>query len=66
MEILISLEKRIKECKLEIHPMKNKIVYCQDKDKTREYSVTSFDFLGYTFQKRFIKDKLGRLQFNFL
>lgn len=66
LEILTSLEKRLKECKLEIHPLKTKIVYCQDKDRTKEYPVTSFDFLGYTFQKRFIKDKLGRLQFNFL
>ena len=66
LEILSSLEKRLEECKLEIHPLKTKIVYCRDKDRTREYPVTCFDFLGYTFQKRFIKDKLGRLQFNFL
>lgn len=66
LDILASLEKRLEECKLEIHPLKTKIVYCQDKDRAREYPVTRFDFLGYTFQRRFIKDKLGRLQFNFL
>ena len=27
---------------------------------------TEFDFLGYTFKRIFIKDRLGRLQFNFL
>ena len=36
MEILSSLEKRLKECKLEIYPLKTKIVYCQDKDRTGE------------------------------
>jgi len=28
--------------------------------------VTEFEFLGYTFRREFIKDRLGRLQFNFL
>lgn len=64
--VLKRLGKRLKECGLELHPDKTKIVYCSDKERTRDYPVTSFDFLGYTFKKRFIKDRTGRLQFNFL
>ena len=65
-EILGQLKQRLGECKLELHPMKTKIVYCQDKDRRKEYQNTEFDFLGYTFRRIFIKDRLGRLQFNFL
>ncbi|MBA1335516.1 MAG: Retron-type RNA-directed DNA polymerase [Firmicutes bacterium] len=65
-EILKQLNQRLGECKLELHPMKTKIVYCKDKDRKKEYPNTEFDFLGYTFRRIFIKDKLGRLQFNFL
>lgn len=65
-EILIKLRQRMKECKLELHPEKTKIIYCKDKDRQKEYQVTEFDFLGYTFRRIFIKDRLGRLQFNFL
>ena len=49
-----------------MHPDKTKIVYCKDKDRPKEYSVTEFDFLGYTFKSTWIKDRLGRLQQNFL
>jgi len=66
LEILEALKARLKECKLELHPQKTKIIYCQDKDRTGNYPHTEFDFLGYTFKKMFIKDRLGRLQFNFL
>ncbi|ASA19461.1 group II intron reverse transcriptase/maturase [Paenibacillus donghaensis] len=65
-EILEKLKKRLEECKLELHPTKTKIVYCKDKDRVKEFPVTDFEFLGYTFRRVFIKDRLGRLQFNFL
>ncbi|KKO52355.1 group II intron reverse transcriptase/maturase [Paenibacillus sp. DMB20] len=65
-EILGKLKERLEECKLELHPTKTKIVYCKDKDRVKEYPVTEFEFLGYTFRRMFIKDRLGRLQFNFL
>ncbi|MFZ3580443.1 group II intron reverse transcriptase/maturase [Virgibacillus sp. DJP39] len=65
-EILGKLDQRLKKCKLELHPKKTKIIYCKDKDRNDEYPVTKFDFLGYTFRRIFIKDRLGRLQFNFL
>lgn len=66
LQILENLRRRLEECKLELHPMKTKIVYCQDKDRKKDYPNTEFDFLGYTFRRTFIKDKLGRLQFNFI
>ncbi|MDD4295588.1 MAG: group II intron reverse transcriptase/maturase [Ruminiclostridium sp.] len=66
VEILEELKNRLQKCKLELHPTKTKIVYCRDKDRTRNYPNTEFDFLGYTFKRIFIKDRTGRLQFNFL
>ena len=66
VEILEKLKQRLEECKLELHPTKTKIVYCKDKDRKKDYPNTEFDFLGYTFKRVFIKDRLGRLQFNFL
>lgn len=65
-QLLAHIDERLHDCKLELHPTKTKIVYCQDKDRRKEYSVTEFDFLGYTFRKVRIKDRLGRLQMNFI
>jgi len=65
-QILKLLGERLSECKLELHPQKTKIVYCKDKDRNMSFPNTEFDFLGYTFKRMFIKDRLGRLQFNFL
>lgn len=64
--ILDEVRKRMKQCRLELHPQKTKLVYCKDKDRTGDYENTSFDFLGYTFRRTLIKDRLGRLQWNFL
>jgi group II intron reverse transcriptase/maturase len=65
--ILDQVKTRLGICKLEPHPQKTKIVYCQDRDRTLEYGgETTFDFLGYTFGRVMIRDKMGRFQFNFL
>lgn len=64
--LLERLDNRLKECQLQLHPEKTKIVYCKDKDRTREYENTEFDFLGYTFKRVYIIDRIGRLQWNFL
>lgn len=63
---LSALKERFGTCHLELHPTKTKIVYCKDKDRRADYPNTEFDFLGYTFRRLFIKDRLGRLRFNFL
>ncbi len=65
-EILRRLHTRMHSCKLELHPRKTRIVYCKDKDRKGAYPNTEFDFLGYTFRGRWIKDRLGRVQCNFI
>ena len=53
------LEKRLADCRLELHPEKTKTVYCRDGNRQKDYSNTSFDFLGYTFRARLVKTKKG-------
>ena len=55
-----ALADRLQECGLEMHPEKTKIVYCKDNNRKGEYSVISFDFLGYTFRPRFSKNRYGK------
>lgn len=47
---------RFKECGLELHPDKTKVVYCRDIHRQQEYETIQFDFLGYTFRPRRSKD----------
>ena len=51
-QLLDSLSNRFKECGLEFHPDKTKIVYCKDGSRQKDYQNKSFDFLGYTFRSR--------------
>jgi RNA-directed DNA polymerase len=51
-----SLQKRLAECQLEMHPTKTKIVYCKDGSRKGKYPNKSFDFLGYTFRPRDAKN----------
>ena len=44
--------RRLKECGLEMHAEKTKIVYCKDSNRTEDYRDIQFDFLGYTFMPR--------------
>jgi RNA-directed DNA polymerase len=64
--LLKSLDVRFKECGLELHPEKTKIVYCKDDDRRGEYSDISFDFLSYTFRPRRSKNRWGKIFVNFL
>jgi group II intron reverse transcriptase/maturase len=63
---LEALDERLKECKLALHPDKTKIVFCNKTDTPSSYPIQKFEFLGYSFERMFIKDRLGRLKFNFL
>lgn len=65
-EIKEALNQRMKQCKLELHPDKTKIVYCKDEDRIEDYPVTQFDFLGYTYKAVYIKCKDGKLRNNFI
>ena len=65
-EIKEALNQRMKQCKLELHPDKTKIVYCKDEDRTEDYPTTQFDFLGYTYKAVYIKCRDGKLRNNFI
>jgi len=59
------IKARLKECGLELHPEKTRIVYCKDGRRTGEWPCVHFDFLGYTFRPRSAKTKQGRIYLNF-
>jgi RNA-directed DNA polymerase len=54
------VEKRLKRCKLDLHPDKTKIAYCKDSKRRGSYAQESFDFLGFTFRPRRVCDRHGR------
>jgi group II intron reverse transcriptase/maturase len=58
-ELLKSLGQRMTEVGLELHPLKTRIVYCQDENRKEKYENTSFDFLGYTFSGKYVRGKRG-------
>lgn len=64
-KVLESLDKRMKECKLELHPTKTRIVYCKDANRKEEHENISFDFLGYTFRPRLSQNRRGKHFVNF-
>ena len=55
-ELLVELKQRFEECGLELHPEKTKIIYCKDGSRKGQSSKTEFDFLGYTFRGRLVKN----------
>jgi RNA-directed DNA polymerase len=65
-ELRSSLEKRLAECKLELHPTKTRIVYCKDNNRGGNYPENTFDFLGYTFRPREARNKYGILFTSFI
>jgi group II intron reverse transcriptase/maturase len=50
------LQARLADCRLELHPIKTKIVYCKDAKRRRSYPNVTFDFLGYGFRPRLVKN----------
>ena len=65
LELKEALDTRFKECGLELHPEKTKIVYCKDDLRRGDYPITSFDFLGFTFRPRRSKSRKGKFFINF-
>jgi len=63
VQILKSIRERMARCKLELHPEKTKLVYCKRKgrDKQSKTDVRQFDFLGYTFCRRKVRTKAGKI-----
>src|SRR5512135_1402219 len=64
--VLEAVRQRLKECRLELHPEKTKIVYCQDDDRKGQHEHIKFDFLGSTFRPRRAKNRWGKFFVSFL
>lgn len=64
-EVGAAIAGRMRECGLELHPEKTKIVYCKDDERRGRYSHEKFDFLGYTFRPRKSKNRKGKIFVNF-
>ena len=64
--VLEAVRHRLKECRLELHPEKTQIVYCQDDDRRGQHDHIQFDFLGYTFRPRRAKNRRGEFFVSFL
>lgn len=62
-DMLDKLNSRFNKCNLELHPDKTKIVYCKDSSRKMKCENTSFDFLGYTFRPRAVRNSKTRKVF---
>ncbi len=63
--VMRMVQYRLRECRLEMHPEKSRIVYCKDVNRQEVYPVIQFTFLGYCFRPRKAVDKYGRVYVNF-
>jgi hypothetical protein len=63
--VLAKIDERFRQCGLELHPEKTRIVYCKDVNRAGDYPCVQFTFLGYTFRPRKAVDKYGRVYVNF-
>lgn len=63
--VLASIRQRLKQCRLEVHPQKTKMVYCKDDDRKGRHPNEKFTFLGYSFRPRRSKNRFGKYFINF-
>jgi RNA-directed DNA polymerase len=61
----VAITNRLKECGLELHPEKTKVVYCRNSNRKGTYPVQKFDFSGYGFRPRSAKNNKGQLWVSF-
>lgn len=64
--VMKSIANRFRECGLEIHPEKSRIVYCKDANRGEDYEDIAFDFLGFTFSPRRCVTSNRKVHPNFL
>jgi group II intron reverse transcriptase/maturase len=67
LRLLEAIKLRFKNCKLEINNEKSKIVYCRRNQKKQppfKVYYQKFDFLGFTFKPRIIKER-GKIKLGF-
>ena len=60
------IDRRFKDCGLEMHPEKSRIIYCKDAKRSEAHEIISFDFLGFTFRPRRCVSKVHGIHPNFL
>lgn len=68
LRLLEAIKKRLKDCKLELNREKTKIVYCRRNQKRQppfKVHYQKFDFLGFTFKPRIIKER-GKIKLGFM
>jgi len=58
-----TLQARLAECGLEMHPTKTRIVYCKDGKRKGWYPTVTFDFLGYQFRPRMVENSQDKSLF---
>ena len=51
------ISKRMAACKLNLNEEKTRIVYCKDSHRKLNHEEVAFDFLGYTFRPREVKNR---------
>ena len=59
------LERRFRECKLELHPEKTRIVCCHVGKQQETQVAMQFDFLGFCFRPRLVRNRYGTLFVSF-
>ena len=67
LRLMEAITKRLKDCKLELSREKSKIVYCRRNQKKQppfKVYYQKFDFLGFTFKPRIIKER-GKIKLGF-
>ena len=65
-QLKVELEQRFANCGLQLHPEKTKIVYCKGYCRRGKYARVSFDFLGYRFKPRLLRNRHGRHEVYFM
>lgn len=60
-----TIGERFRQCGLELHLDKTRIVYCKDIDRRGDFQCVQFTFRGYAFRPRKAVDKYGRVYVNF-
>lgn len=57
------ISKRFESCRLALNRDKTKIVYCKDVNRRQTSSLTSFDYLGFTFRPRVARSSITQKLF---
>jgi len=68
LRLMEKIKQRMQDCKLELHQEKSKIVYCRRNQKRQppfKVRYQKFDFLGYTFKPRIVRNR-GKIRLGFL